>query len=177
MKLENNDLLEMQEWYLILPEIWKKIFEINLFLNNSGILPNFPYGSLENLIKLERVEYDCSKKPSPSITEPDLRKLLSLKYIYCNGEPIGDINPLAYLTRLRHVSFFKCKKITTLYPIAHIKSIESIDFSYTAVESLVDLENLPILKKISCWKAPIEKEKISAFLSRHENCTMEVEQN
>ncbi len=173
MNIVNSEFLEMQEWYSMLPDAWKKIFEINLILNESTAPPTYPYISLKNLISLEGVRYDYSKEPSPTITETDLLKLLSIKFIFCNSEPIEDISPLSYLRQLRHVCLFKCEKIITLYPISQSKSIESVDFSYTAVFTLSDLENLPILKKISCWKAPIPKEKVQDFSTRHVHIQIE----
>ena len=103
-------------------------------------------------------------------------KMPKLKAIIVSGSIIRDLTPFAECESLEFLELSNCGLITDISPLASCKNLKRLNISYTKVEDLSPLDELPL----ECFvyvKPKAGQEELNRFTDLHPDCLTSFEGN
>ena len=96
----------------------------------------------------------------------------NLEVLILSGSPIKTLEPLANCKKLRVLEISNCGYITDVSSLAGCESLEMLNISYTKVDSLAGLEELPLthLVAVGGTGSRISQEDKDSFAESHPDC-------
>ena len=96
----------------------------------------------------------------------------NLEVLILSGSPIKTLEPLANCKKLRVLEISNCGYITDVSSLAGCESLEMLNISYTKVDSLAGLEELPLthLVAVGGTGSRIPQEDKDSFAESHPDC-------
>ena len=99
----------------------------------------------------------------------------NLKAIIVSGSMISDLTPFASCKNLEFLELSNCGYLTDLTPLAQCSSLQRLNISYTKVEDLSPLEDLPNLECLVDVHPKVSREVLDGFAEAHPNCVVSYE--
>ena len=93
----------------------------------------------------------------------------NLKAIICSGSIIKDLTPFENCKKLEFLEISNCGLLTDCTPLAKCESLKRLNISYTKIEDLSPLDDLPL----ECFvyvKPKASEEELSRFEELHPDC-------
>ena len=96
----------------------------------------------------------------------------NLEVLILSGSPIKTLEPLSGCKKLKVLEISNCGYITDVSPLAGCESLEMLNISYTKVNSLAGLEELPLthLVAVGGTGSRIPQEDKDGFAENHPDC-------
>lgn len=99
----------------------------------------------------------------------------NLKAIIVSGSMISDLTPFASCKNLEFLELSNCGYLTDLTPLAQCTGLQRLNISYTKVEDLSPLEDLPNLECLVDVHPKVSREVLDGFAEAHPNCVVSYE--
>ena len=92
-----------------------------------------------------------------------------LEAIILSGSPITDLSPFAGNTSLYFLELSNCRYITDLSPLSECANLGMLNISYTQVEDLSPVDNLP-LERLMIAHGNVPDEELTRYEQSHPDC-------
>lgn len=94
----------------------------------------------------------------------------NLKAIIVSGSMIKDLTPFAVCKNLEFLELSNCGYVTDLTPLAQCGALQRLNISYTKVEDLSPLNDLPDLQCLVDVHPRVPQEELDRFAEEHPGC-------
>jgi len=154
--MEENEKLNLEEWFKTLDITWKRIFKQEIDINRNPTLTD-----IEEIINLESI--DCSGSYVISL-EP-LQYFKKIKKLDFSNTKIKKINKISECTSLEEINASNTE-IKDITPLKKLINLKKLNISNTQVLSIDELKNI---KEIIYLNTPIELKEIEQKAKEREN--------